>query len=85
MDNVVYVLCAVTSLACAVMLWRGYRRSAERLLFWGSLCFTGLFFNNVMLVIDVNYPPIDLALWRLLPGLAGVSMLIYGLITEVKR
>lgn len=85
MDNVVYVLCALTSLACCVLLWRGYRRWSERLLFWGSLCFGGLFLNNVMLVIDVNYPPVDLAFWRLLPALAGVCLLIYGMVDEAER
>lgn len=85
MDNVVYVLCAATSLACALMLWSGYRRYSERLLFWGSLCFSLLFVNNLMLVVDVNYPPVDLALWRSIPGLGGISILLYGLIWEVER
>ncbi|HEX6099725.1 MAG TPA: DUF5985 family protein, partial [Thermoanaerobaculia bacterium] len=30
--NLVYVLCALTTVACAVLLYRGYRRSHTRLL-----------------------------------------------------
>ena len=49
MASVVYALCALTSLACAVLLLRAYRRSWARLLFWSGLCFVGLALNNVLL------------------------------------
>ena len=48
----VYMLCAATSLACAVLLLRGYRRSGARFLLWSSLCFVGLALNNVILFVD---------------------------------
>lgn len=83
MADLVYLLCAATSLACVLLLWRGYRRSRARLLLWSSLCFVGLFVNNVMLIVDMRLvPQIDLAMWRALPALIGVSLLLYGLVWE---
>ena len=85
MATVVYVLCALTSLACAVLLWRGWRRSGARLLFWSALCFVGLFFNNVLLVVDLRVvPQIDLALVRLVPALLGAMALVYGLVWDTE-
>ena len=83
MALVVYVLCAVTSLACAVLLWRGYRRSGARLLLWSALCFAGFFLNNMLLVVDVQLvPQLDLSVWRSLPAAAGLASLVYGLVWE---
>ena len=39
MAEVVYILCAATSLGCALMLLRGYRKLRTPLLFWSSACF----------------------------------------------
>lgn len=83
MALLIYMLCAATSFACAVLLYRGYRRSAARLLLWSSLCFVGLFLNNALLVIDLQVvPDRDLSVLRSLPALAGISFLVYGLITD---
>jgi hypothetical protein len=85
MAIVVYVLCALTSLACAVLLLRGYAQGRVRLLLWVGLCFVGLALNNVLLVIDVRVvPSVDLSLWRSLPALAGLLLLIYGLVWETR-
>jgi len=82
---IVVLLCLVTSTACAVLLLRGYWRSGVRLLFWGGLCFVGLAINNLLLVIDVRVvPETDLSVWRTLPALLGVAILLYGLIWETK-
>ncbi len=82
---VVYILCAVTSAICAALLVRGYRRSGARLLFWSALCFVGLALNNALLIVDVGVvPEVDLSTWRMLPALAGVSLLLYGLIWETR-
>lgn len=82
----VYALCALTSLACAVLLWRGYRQSRTRLLLWSSLCFTGFFLNNVLLIVDVRVvPAMDLSVWRTLPVAAGLALLLYGLIWDGDR
>ena len=83
MATVIYLLCALTSLACAVLLLRGYATNRVRLLLWVGLCFVGLTLNNVLLVIDVRVvPTLDLSLWRTLPALAGLLALIYGLVWE---
>lgn len=85
MVTLVYALCALTSLACAVLLLRGYFASRARLLLWSGLCFTGLAANNIILLIDTRVvPTIDLSLWRSLPALAGVAILLYGLIWETR-
>lgn len=79
----VYMLCAVTSFACAALLLRGYFRSHARLLLWSGLCFAGLFLNNAVLFVDmVVWTSTDLSLWRNLPALAGVLLLLYGLLWE---
>jgi hypothetical protein len=83
MADTVFALCALTSLACALLLWRGYRRSRARLLFWSSLCFTGLLLNNAMLIVDLRLlPSVDLAVWRTLPAIIGVGLFLYGMATD---
>ena len=83
METLVYALCALTSIACAALLLRGYATSKVRLLLWGGLCFTGLALNNVLLFIDLGLvPTVDLSAWRSLPALAGLILLIYGLVWD---
>lgn len=83
--NVVYILCAATSMACAFLLLRGYRQSRTRLLFWSAICFFALAVNNVMLLVDLRLvPSVDLSIWRLVPAVIGTGVLIFGLIWEVR-
>ncbi len=85
MAKVVYLLCAVTSIACAVMLLRGYRRMRQRFLLWCGLCFIALMINNVLLFVDnVLYPDVVLFPMSLRAGfaLAGLGLLLYGLIWD---
>ncbi|MEW5929375.1 MAG: DUF5985 family protein [Gemmatimonadota bacterium] len=83
MATIVYALCGLTSIACAVLLLRGYAASRVRLLLWSGLCFVGLALNNVLLFIDMRVVPgIDLSVWRSFPALAGLLLLIYGLVWE---
>lgn len=85
MAEAVYVLCAATSLACAVLLLRGYRSSGARLLYWSGLCFVGLTLNNALLFVDLKvFPQTDLFLLRSLPALMGLIALIYGLICDTE-
>ena len=44
----VYVLCALTSLGCAVLLVRGYLESRARLLLWSSVSFVGPTFGRAI-------------------------------------
>ena len=84
MAAAVYVLCALTSFACAVLLLRAYQARGVRLLLWSGLAFVGFALGNVMLVFDrvVTSPEVDLYLWRSLPVLAGLGVLIYGLVWD---
>jgi hypothetical protein len=84
MAEAVYLLCAVTSLACAGLLFRSYNRSRMKLILWTSLCFFGLALNNVLLVIDLAVYPevISLRVVRNLIGLGAVSILVYGMISS---
>jgi len=85
MVTAIYVLCALTSLACALLLLRSYRRNGVPLLLWTSLCFFGLGLNNTLLVVDLRLvAEVDLSLWRSLPALAGVMFLIYGLVWKAR-
>lgn len=84
MASVIYSLCALTSFACFVLLWRGWRGGGNRLLFWSALCFAGLTVNNLLLVIDKVVLPteVDLYTSRLVSALVAVSLLVFGLIWE---
>ncbi|MBG9388423.1 DUF5985 family protein [Caenimonas aquaedulcis] len=83
MAAIIYSLCALTSLACFVFLWRTWRLGGHRLLFWSALCFALLTVNNVVLVVDkVMLPDADLKLWRLAVGFAAVMLLVVGLVWE---
>lgn len=85
MAHAIYILCVITSGICAVLLLRGFRNSGSRLLLWSGLCFIGLALNNLLLVIDVRAPYVDLEVWRTVPALLGVVLLLYGLIWETSR
>ena len=83
MSSLVYILCALTSLVCAICLYRGYRATPNRLLFWAAICFGGLALNNVVLVVDILVlPEIDLSMLRTTISCASLSLLLYGLIWE---
>jgi hypothetical protein len=84
-ELIVYLLCALTSLACAILLTRGYRRSRVPLLGWSALCFFGFFLNNVLLIVHLHIPDVDLSLWRTVPAAAGLALLLYGLVVNSQR
>jgi hypothetical protein len=85
MAHIVYLLCALTSLACAALLLRSYRATRARLLLWSGLAFAGFFLNNLLLFIDTRLvPSIDLSNLRALPALIGMILLLYGLVWETR-
>ena len=80
MAELVYTLCAVTSIVCAWMLFQAYREGRTRLLFWSSLCFAGLAVNNILTVIDLIFvPQADLSALRSAVALLSIGVLVYGL------
>ena len=79
----VYSLCALTCLACALLLLRSFRETRMQLLLWSGLCFTGLTISNVLLVVDrVVLPEYDLSTWRLSTAFVALLLILYGLIWE---
>jgi hypothetical protein len=83
MAAIIYSLCALTCLACAILLLRGYARVRHRLLFWSGLCFLGLTVNNLLLVLDrVVFIEQDISTARLAAALLALLLLLYGLIWE---
>ena len=83
MAIVIYLLCTLTSFACAWLLLASYRRTRHRLLFWSGLCFCCMTVNNLVLMLDkIVFPEMNLLPLRLITALVAVSLLLYGLIFE---
>jgi hypothetical protein len=83
MAEVIFVLCALASTLCAVLLLRSFFAERVPLLFWSSVCFVWLALNNVVLFFDkVVAPDVDLGVWRAVTALVGVAALVYGLVWE---
>jgi hypothetical protein len=84
MAETVYILGALTTLLCAVLLLRAYGAVKQRLLLWSGLCFVGLTVSNVLLFVDLVMFPANLNLHVARLTTAAVSMcaLLYGLIRE---
>jgi hypothetical protein len=82
--TIVYLLCALTSLACAVLLLRSWRERRIGLLLWSGLCFGCFALNNALLIVDRVVLPtmVDLSVARSIPVVVGLALLIYGLIWE---
>jgi hypothetical protein len=82
----VYILSALISLACAVLLLRSWAQSRTGLLLWAAICFVGLTLNNAVLFVDkIVVTDVDLSLWRAIPALAGMLALVFGLLWEESR
>jgi hypothetical protein len=83
MAEVVYVLGALTSLCCAVLLLRAYSSVKRKLLLWSGYCFVGLTISNAIVFIDlVLIPDVNLYRVRLVTAAIALLLLLYGLIWE---
>jgi hypothetical protein len=83
MADAIYLLCAATSVFCAFLLFRGWRASQQRLLFWSALCFAGFAVNNVLMVVDfLVVPNTDLSIFRHVTALSSLGLLLFGLVWE---
>ena len=81
----IYVLCLVASAACAALLGRAYARSRTRLLLWTAASFCFLALNNLVLAVDMLLvPQADLWVWRQAAMGAGLGVLIFGFIWEMR-
>jgi hypothetical protein len=84
--SLVYLLCFLTSLACAVLLMRAFRRTRSRLLLWTGLGFCALTLNNLLLVADlVIWAGVDLWGLRQAAGALAIVILLYGFLWEIDR
>jgi hypothetical protein len=81
-----FLLAALTSAGCMVLLFRGYARSRVRLLLWSAWCFIFLSVNNALLFVDAFVFPsdVDLRLLRLGAAVAGIACLLYAFIWEAE-
>ena len=83
MGPAVYILGALTSLACAFLLLRAFRLGRRPLLLWSGICFAILGLSNALVFVDlVMLPEIDLYRWRLISAAVAMMVLLYGLIWE---
>jgi hypothetical protein len=85
--TVVYILCFLTSAACAWLLGRSYLQTRARMLLGSSICFILLALNNLALVMDlvVLRAGIDLRLLRVLLALAAVCALLFAFIWNLEE
>jgi hypothetical protein len=82
--GIVYLLCLLTSIACAALLVRGYRRTRTRLLMWSAAAFVLLALNNLFVVMDmVVFPQSDFSIARQGAAFSAVAVLLYGFIWEM--
>jgi hypothetical protein len=84
MAEAVYIVGALITGLCSILLMRAYYRVRQRLLLWSSLCFAGLTVSNVFLFVDLILFPQTISLYVLRLGTAAVAMvlLLYGLIWD---
>jgi hypothetical protein len=83
MASAVYILGALVSLICAVLLLRGYTRGRKQLLLWSGLCFLGLAVSNALVFLDlVVFTNVDLYFLRLATTAVAMALMLYGLIWE---
>ena len=81
--TLVYLLCFLTSLICALLLGRSYARTRTRMLLWSAICFNFLALANLVVVFDLLvFPAVDLRSVRLWLSLAAVAILLFGFIWD---
>ena len=83
--EVIYLLCAATSLLVAALLLRKYLKRRTRLVLWSVACFAALAVNNVLVYVDlVMFTGIDLSLYRGMAGTVAMTIMVYGLVWEAR-
>ena len=83
--QVVYGLCALTSIACALLMFRGWVRDRQGLLMWVGIGFIGLAITHVLLFVDlVVITSVDLSVVRAAFGLGAMTVLLFPLIWEAR-
>lgn len=81
----IYSLCLAASGGCAGLLGRAYLRTQIRLLLWTAISFCFFALNNLVLVLDMLVlPDLDLWLWRQVTAGAGLAVLLFGFVWEMR-
>jgi hypothetical protein len=81
----IYILCLVASAGCAALLGRAYLRSRMRLLLWTAVSFCFFALNNLVLAVDMLVvPDADLWVWRQAAAAAGLGVLLFGFVWEMR-
>lgn len=84
--SAVYILCFITSTACALLLVRSYLRTRARLLLWSGLCFVFLGLNNMFVVVDLLLiPQVSFQLPRLMLSLCAAGVLLFGFVWDLEE
>jgi hypothetical protein len=83
MPGLAFILCMVTSVVSALLLWRAARGPTRRLLLWSAAFFIGMAVNNLLLFIDVvTGPQVDWLTPANIVMALSLAGLIYALIWE---
>lgn len=83
MAAIAYILGALTTTLCAVLLLVGHARVRQRLLLFSGLCFAGLAISNILVFVDlVLLPDVDLYYLRQGTAIVAMSFMLYALIWE---
>lgn len=81
--SLVYILCALTSIACAFFLLKGPRAKRGGLMLWSGLCFGLLAISNILLFVDlVVFPQVNLLILRTAITALAHLILVFGLISK---
>ena len=80
MRAAVFVLCAVSSIGCALLLLRAWLADRSRLVLGALACFAGLALSNLVLAYDELALPHEELLWRCVPSAVGLAVLAFVMI-----
>jgi hypothetical protein len=82
----VFLLCVLASATCMWLLFRAWRRTGSKLLFWSALAFVCLALNNLVVFCDLVIFPtsLDLMPLRQIANLAAIGVLLWGFVWEAE-
>jgi Family of unknown function (DUF5985) len=82
-EPAVYILCFLSSAACAWLLLTSYHRHRQPLLLWSGLCFCLLAVDSALVFIDIIIlPDTDLLPMRQVTELLAIGVLLYAFVWE---
>jgi uncharacterized protein DUF5985 len=83
--ELIYTLCGLTSVTCAILLTRANRGNPAPLLAWSSGCFWLLAVNNALLFVDlILVPRVDLSILPHSAAFAALCALLVGFIWDTR-